>query len=129
MLTDRMIRRSIWATVPYHFVGAWIFGVPKSWPGRLVGLPPTPPIYAWNLGFLIALFGLAYAWMASQPKINRPMLAFSAVAKIGVFVVAAILAATGSIRFLLLLAVLGDLIFGSLWLAWLAKGDSAPTGD
>lgn len=119
MFSEQTIRRTIWASVPYNFVGAVTFGLPQSWPAQLVDLPAAPSIYAWNMGFLIALFGLAYAWIASQPRINRPLLALGAIGKIGVFVIAAVLTALGKVNALLVLAVVGDLILGSLWLMWL----------
>ena len=120
MFSERTIRRTIWASVPYNFVGALTFGLRDSCPAQLVNLPPAPSIYTWNMGFLIALFGLAYAWIALQPRIIRPVLALGAFGKIGVFVIAAILSAMGEVSVLLLLAVVGDLILGSVWLMWLS---------
>jgi hypothetical protein len=74
---------------------------------------------------LIALFGLAYAWIALQPRINRPLLTLGAIGKIGVFVVAAVLYSLGQGALLLVLAVAGDLLFGAIWLIWL-RSDQPP---
>jgi hypothetical protein len=122
MFSEATIRKTVWATVPFNFVGALTFGIPHSFPGRLLQMPPAPAIFTWNLGFLIALFGLAYAWIALQPRINRPL---GAIGKIGVFVVAAVLYSLGQVALLLVLAVAGDLLFGAIWLIWL-RSDQPP---
>jgi hypothetical protein len=125
MFSEATIRKTVWATVPFNFVGALTFGIPHSFPGRLLQMPPAPAIFTWNLGFLIALFGLAYAWIALQPRINRPLLTLGAIGKIGVFVVAAVLYSLGQVALLLVLAVAGDLLFGAIWLIWL-RSDQPP---
>lgn len=119
MFSESTIRKSIWASVPFNLLGATAFAFPKSLAGRLIQVPDAPAVYAFILGFIILLFGLMYAWIAMQPEINRPMLAFGALGKMGVFLVGLALLAVGIAPATLALGLVGDLAFGTLWLAWL----------
>ena len=52
---DRVVRRALWASVPFNLGGALIFAFPDSF-GRLANLPgPVPPLYRASLALLIAL--------------------------------------------------------------------------
>lgn len=127
MIHESTVRMSVWLTVPFNIVGAIAFAFPTSLPGKLVGLPEAPMIYTVFVGLLIALFGAKYAWIAWQPVINRPLLAFGAVAKIAVAVVSTWLWFNGECTLPMLLAASGDLAFGVFWLAWLRS--SRPSLD
>jgi len=113
------IRKSIWATVPFNLLGATAFAFPQSFPGRLLQVPDAPAVHAFLLGFIILTFGLMYLWIALQPEINRPLLAFGAVGKVGVFLIGLALFIVGRAPFMMAFGLLGDLAFGSLWLVWL----------
>lgn len=125
--SETNIQRTIWATVPFNFVAAFAFGFPRSWLGRLLELPDAHVMYRGFVGFLVALFGSMYAWLASQRTINRPLLTFGAAGKMGVFVIAAALFVAGSVSLPIVAAASGDFAFGSLWLAWLWFGNRAST--
>jgi len=49
--------------------------------------PTAPPIYCALLALFVVLFAGAYAWLALQPNINRPLVAFAAIGKAGAFAV------------------------------------------
>src|SRR5712691_10417223 len=87
MNRNRLMRRALWASVVFNLGGALLFAFPASF-GQLAGLPgPVPHVYTALLALLVALFGGAYAWLACQPCIDRPLVAFAALGKAGFFAV------------------------------------------
>ncbi|HET6328496.1 MAG TPA: hypothetical protein VFG04_27685, partial [Planctomycetaceae bacterium] len=94
MKRDALLRKVLWTTFFYNVAGSLAFFFPRS-VGQLAGLPvPVPPIYSVLLGLFVLLFGGAYLWLALQPTIDRPLVAFAAVGKASVFVAAVALWAT-----------------------------------
>ena len=84
---DQLMRRALRATAVMNAGGALLFAFP-GWFGWLAGFPAVAPrVYAFMLGFMVALFGATYAWLAQQPRIHRPLVGFSAFGKAGVFFV------------------------------------------
>jgi hypothetical protein len=73
------------------------------------------------LAFFSLLFGGAYVWLARQPKIDRPLVAFSAIGKAGSFVVIFILWLFGEVSWRSVLGDIGDLIFAGLFAWWLLR--------
>jgi len=120
----QLIRNSLWASAPFNMLAAYVLAFPSSALGRLVELPADVPLaYAALLSFMVLLFGAVYAWLASQPEIDRPLVAVAAIGKAGVFAIAVMLwlSDNGSGRMVLLAC--GDLGFASLWLSWLLGQD------
>src|SRR5437762_533027 len=75
------MRSALWASVVYNLGGTLLFVFPSSF-GRLAGLPvPVPRVYTALLALFVALFGGAYAWLARQPRIDRPLVAMAALGK------------------------------------------------
>ncbi len=74
----------------------------------------------------IILFGGSYAWLALQPAINRPLLAFGAIGKTGAFLLVAVLWLAGQAPARGVLAITGDLIFACLFFAWLLRPRNEP---
>jgi len=117
---DKFIRRVLWASVVFNFAGALLFAFPASTAGQLAGLPlPGPRIYTTLLAYFVALFGCAYAWLACQPNIDRPLVAFSAIGKAGAFAVIFYSWVVGAIAARCVVAAMGDLIFAALFILWL----------
>lgn len=116
---DRLMRRLLWASVPLNAAAALAFAFPASL-GRIADLPVSvPPVYGGLVAFFVALFGGAYAWLALQPAIDRPLVALAAIGKAGVFVLvlALWLAGAASGRFVLLMTA--DLVLAALFARWL----------
>ncbi|MDX1497884.1 MAG: hypothetical protein R3352_10035 [Salinisphaeraceae bacterium] len=122
MKPDKVIRAALWISVPFNAIAAYIAAVPSSWPGQLVGLPEVVPApYPEILGFFIAAFGVVYAWLALQKTISRPLVGFAACAKIGVFMVAALLWVSGDASGRLALLSIGDFVLAVVFFWWLFR--------
>lgn len=120
MNQDKFIRSILWATAVFNLAGALLIAFPSSSLGQFVGLPvPVPPIYTTLLAFFVILFGGVYAWLARQPKIDRPLVAFSAIGKAGAFTVFFVCWFFGELSFRGVAAATGDLIFAGLFSSWL----------
>lgn len=117
---ERWIRATLWVSFPFNLVAAYILAFPSSALGQLVGLPATvPALYAALTAFLVTLFGVVYAWLASRPRIDRPLVSVSAIAKTGVFVIALVLWLGGHSSGRVVLLASGDLALACIWFRWL----------
>ena len=127
MISESVMRLSLLASVPFNLVAAGALAFPGSALGAATGNDGgvVPPLYAYTLGFIVALFGVAYGWLALQTEIDRLMVGFAAVAKAGVFAIAAglWLADDGAGRVVVVAS--GDLVFAVLWLSWLVSRRAA----
>jgi len=118
-MTDDMMRRTLWASAIFNLGGAVMFAFPAS-VGRLAALPvPVPTVYSVLLALFVTLFGGAYAWLASQARIDRPMVAFSAIGKASAFAATAACWLAGEAPGLAVLAITGDLVFAAVFTWWL----------
>lgn len=86
--------------------------------GRVSPLLPVPvsPFLAGQLVLVIALFGGVYLWLASQPVVNRPLLAVGGLGKLGFFVLAVAYAAAGDVPAHVAVSALPDLALGVVFL-------------
>lgn len=90
--------------------------------GAFTGLPPEGPlIYRWVMVMFVALFGAAYAWMARQESLCRPLLTLAALAKTSVFIVAMVCWQLGDIPAKALPPAVIDLIFALVFFRLLAR--------
>lgn len=116
----RPIRITLWLTVIYNIIAATMLLFPTSALGQLVEMPVgAPPIYLVACGYFVILFGCAYAWMAMQDHVVRPLLWFSALAKTGAFVLVWSLWGLGHVSMLFAILIIGDAIFATKWFRWL----------
>ena len=119
MNRDALLRKVLWATVVYNLLAASAFAFPAS-VGQLAGLPvPVPLVYSVMLTLFVLLFAAAYAWLAVQPTIDRPLVGFAAFGKATVFVATVVLWITGDASWRLIPGATGDLIFSGLFAWWL----------
>lgn len=119
-ISDRLVRITLWISVPFNLGVAAMLLFPASAPSALLGLPPVvPSIYAALGSLFVFMFGLAYAWMAMRPAIPRELLGFSAICKSSVFVMAVLLWSLfdGDLR--VVIAAVGDLALAAIWARWL----------
>jgi hypothetical protein len=101
---------------------AIIFAFPDSL-GQVAGMPtPVPHIYTTLLAVFVMLFGIVYAWLARQPVIDRPLVAFSALGKTAVFTAILLFSILGDLPGRSALAAIGDLIFAAIFAWWLFRG-------
>ncbi|MGH8515824.1 MAG: hypothetical protein ACREUE_00050 [Panacagrimonas sp.] len=116
-----VLRAALWTTAVANLAVAAMLLFPQSTAGRLAGLPqePSPLVLRAMLALMIAMFGLAYAWLARREPIDRALLGFAAIGKFGAFglVSGLWIAGQASGRFALLMC--GDLVFAALFAAWL----------
>jgi hypothetical protein len=119
-MSDRLVRRALWTTAVFNLGGALAFAFPDSL-GRLAGFPggPVHVLYTATLAMLVALFGGTYAWLASRPVIDRPLVAFSAIGKTGFFVVALGCWIAGDLPGRAVASAAGDLVFAAIFAWWL----------
>jgi hypothetical protein len=127
---DAFIRRALWVTTVFNFIGAAAFFFPDTL-GQLAGLPaPVPLLYRGAMAFLIGLFGATYAWLALQPRLDRPLLAFAAIGKAGFFSVVVLCWLPGEAPLHGVVTAAGDLAFAAIFAWWLLVGSrGAPTGQ
>ena len=119
MINSQMLRKILWVGVVFNAAAALMLAFPSTL-GSLVGLPPTGSLfYPWLLAFFVALFGAAYAWVASQPIPHRPIIALAAIGKTGVFLIALACLLRGDIEFRTFSVAIGDLAFAILFFLWL----------
>lgn len=123
---DHVMRRALWVSVAYNLGGALTFAFPASF-GQLAGLPAqVPSIYSTLLALFVILFGGAYAWLARQPRIDRPLVVLAALGKAGVFAVILVYWLLGALPGRGVLAVSGDLAFAGIFAWWLLGEPATP---
>ena len=104
-------------------MGAALFAFPASTASQLAGLPSTAPaVYRGLTALFILLFGAAYAWLAAQPTINRPFVAFGAIGKAAAFAAGSVLWLAGEASATSVAAMSGDLVLAGLFAFGLGRG-------
>jgi hypothetical protein len=127
---DYALRGALWVSVAYNGGGALLFAFPSSPLGQLAGLPaPVPPIYAALVAFFVILFGGAYAWLARQPAIDRPLVALAAIGKAGVFALLVTFWLLGEAPGRGVLAAIGDLVLAGIFAWWLLGAQPGAPAD
>jgi hypothetical protein len=125
MTRDDLMRRVLWTSVVFNLGGALLFLFPASL-GRLAGLPaPVPFAYSALLALFIVLFAGSYAWLALQPRFDRPLVAFAAIGKASAFAVVLACWVAGAVEGRAVLAITGDLVLAAIF-AWWLLGAAAP---
>src|SRR5262245_43495783 len=120
------MRRALRASVPFNLGGALLFAFPGSL-GWLLGLPGSVPhVYSATLAFLVTLFAGTYAWLARQPRIDRPIVVFCTLGKAGFFAVVLGCWLVGEVPGLALVGAAGDLAFAAVFAWWLLGESDAP---
>ena len=120
MEKDAVMRRALGVSVIYNLAGAFLLAVPSSPLGQLAGVPtPVPPIYRALAGFFVALFGGAYAWLAGQREIDRPLVALAVIGKGGVFAIILVFWLLGEGPGRGVVAASGDLALAGIFAWWL----------
>ncbi|MGJ8669967.1 MAG: hypothetical protein ACSHXK_10810 [Oceanococcus sp.] len=120
MISTKIIRTTLWLSVPFNFIGAGLLFFSGSVLSQLFGLPAEVPLfYSATLCFIISLFGLVYGWLALQDEILAPLLVVGAIGKAAVFVIALIGCFLGDVAPQFVALTSADMAFALLWFAWL----------
>jgi hypothetical protein len=121
-----VVRTTLWLSFPFNLVAAWILVRPASVLGQFVAMPTeVPSLYSLVVGFLVCEFGATYAWLAVQKHIHRPLLAFCAIGKSGVFAIVLLLWLSADVSGRLVLMASGDLALAVIWFWWLFNKQSS----
>jgi hypothetical protein len=107
-VTETMVRTTLWLAFPFNLLAATTLAFPSSALGQLMGLPrDVSPLYSFMVAFFIALFGCAYAWLARQRSVDRPLLALGSIGKFGAFLIALSLWFGGAVSGLVVVVAIG----------------------
>jgi hypothetical protein len=118
-MNDRYMRMALRTSAVFNLLGALMFAMPDSL-GQIAALPsPVPRVHTALLVMFVLLFGGAYAWVANQPRLNRPFIAFGALGKAAAFGVVALFFALGEAPARSVMAFSGDLGFAAVFTWWL----------
>lgn len=122
MNDDRIFRRILWISAVFNLGAAGLFAFPSTPLGQWAGLPADVPLlYSSFVALFITLFGGMYVWLAMQPVIPRAFVAFAAIGKSLVFVMAAIFWMAGEISSRTFQLSIGDLVLAAIFAWWLMK--------
>lgn len=118
-MNDRRMRLVLWISAAFNFAVALMFVFPDL-AGEAMAMPgPVPRIYTILLAVFVGLFGGAYAWLAMQRQIDRPMVALGAIGKTAVVVVIVAFFMAGDFSAAGAALSLGDVLFAGLFTWWL----------
>jgi hypothetical protein len=119
------LRRALYAAGIFNVGGAGLFAFPAFGLGPLAGLPADVPIaYRVFAALFVLLFGGAYVYLAAQPKIQKPFVAFGAIGKTTAFVAAVALWLGQHLSAFGVALLAGDLAFAAFF-AWCLIGIDA----
>ena len=113
---ENILRPALWTAAFFNLCGALLFAFPASRLGQFAGLPtPVPAIYRALVSLFVLLFGCAYAWLAMQATINRPLVAFGAIGKAAAFFLVVLLWLRGAAPANSVFAIAGDLLLAGVF--------------
>ena len=116
------MRVALLATAVMNVVGAIAFAPLMANGRELLHLPaPVHPIYLWIIAEFILVFGVAYAWCAITARAPRLFVAVGAAGKLLFFATMVLFWLAGELPFEAAAGVVGDLVFGGLFLVWLVQ--------
>ena len=122
MNPDTILRRAFGVSVFYNLGGAFLFAWPSSPIGQMLGLPQSVPwLYCGVTALFIALFAGAYAWLATSPIIDRPLVVVAMLGKASFFVLILALWLLSEISGRMVLVASGDVVFAGIFAWWLKK--------
>jgi hypothetical protein len=120
MARDDIMRHALRVTAVANLGVAIVLAFPASLPGQLIGLPASvPAVHRLLLAYLVGLFGVAYAWLARQPRIDRPLVAVAAAGKAGAAAIAVGCWLAGRATGRSAVVFSGDILFAALFTWWL----------
>jgi len=124
--SSHILRAALWASVALNALGVIVFAPLAI--GRASPLLPVPlsPFLAAQVGWVIALFGGAYFWLARRPTISRPLVVVGGLGKLGFFAIAVAYAVGDVVPGSVAVSALPDLVLGAIFL-WAVRDRTAHT--
>ncbi len=120
------MRRALFATAAMNVVGAVAFFPSSRALRAIAGLPDdAQPLYLAMVSMFVLLFGLGYLWAALAGRADRLFITIAAAGKLTFFGMLVCFWAAGALSVRGPLTGAGDLIFGVLFVVWLAGAGSA----
>lgn len=117
-LLDRAMKPALYFSTGYNAFGGLSFAFPE-YAQRLSEIPDGHPFYRAFTVMTIAAFGVGYWWQAYSGQRDRTFLAVAAAGKLGFFFIHFGLWLNGLSQSMAVAAAFGDLILGTLFVAWL----------
>lgn len=120
---DRIVRGALWTSVAVNALGVLVFLPPAlGYPSSFLPIA-VPRYFAAQIGYVIALFLVVYAWQARQATINRGVVLVGGAGKLGFFAVTAAYALAGDVPVRMAVQALPDLLLGAIFLWWVRAVD------
>jgi hypothetical protein len=120
------MRIAMLATAAMNLLGAIMF-LPSAAPLRAMnGLPSGHPFYLSTLAAFVLIIGAGYLFCGVTGRADRLFIAVAATGKLAFACLVFGFAATGLLAAKAATAGIGDLFFGTLFLAWLLRAPRAP---
>ena len=121
MAHDRVIRGALRAAAVLNLLGLVVFLPPAlGFAAHLLPIP-APRFYAAQVAVTIALFGGVYAWLARQPRIDRPLVVVGALGKLGFFALALAYWLAGDLPGSAVPQAVPDLMLAGVFLWWIGR--------
>lgn len=121
MISDSVMRPLLWISALFNFMAATMLAFPDQL-GALGGLPQDAPrLYPSMMCLVVGAFGVAYAWLARAPVIDRPLIALAAFIKAGLFFLTLGFHLGGEAPLRAVILTSGDLAFAVLFTLWLLR--------
>jgi hypothetical protein len=116
------MRNALLATAAMNALGGFAF-TPWGAPIRdLAALPSgAHPLYLMIIGVFVLLFGVGYLWTGLTGRADPLFIAIAAAGKLAFFGLLTAFWLAGELSLRAPLAAVGDLVFGTLFVAWLAS--------
>lgn len=119
---ENVIRITLRLSFVFNLVAAYMVAFPGTILAQFAGFSlSSSALHTGLAALMVAALGLAYGWMAQQPVINRPMLAFGGLVKGSAFTMFAIQWFFDAVTARFVLFAAADIVFAIIWLGWLVK--------
>ena len=119
------MRRALLATAVMNILGAGLFLPPAAPLRALAGVPPAEhAVYLLTIAMFVLSFGLAYLYTGLTGRADRLFLALAGGGKLAFVAILLGCWASGEVSVRAPLSAVGDLVFGVLFLTYLASDAS-----